>query len=139
MTTDQHAAVGHQVRGVVVGARPVRLGHLPPLARLRVVDLRVAHRDLQAGEHDLVAIRPRGGKHLAGWQQRPGALLAYLACDLNVRRASVRLTVHPNTVRYRLKRIGELTGSDPHAFSDLLELATVVRMARGPDSVRQRP
>ncbi len=57
-------------------------------------------------------------------------LLAYLACDLNVKRAAERLTVHPNTVRYRLRRIGELTDADPRRFSDLLELVTVVRMAR---------
>jgi len=66
-------------------------------------------------------------------------LLTHLACDLNVRRTAVRLTVHPNTVRYRLKRIGELTGADPRSFSDLLDLATVAHVARGEDSVRQRP
>ncbi|MGI8844918.1 MAG: PucR family transcriptional regulator [Thermoleophilaceae bacterium] len=66
-------------------------------------------------------------------------LLAYLACDLNIRRAAVRLTVHPNTVRYRLKRIAELTDADPRSFSDLLELATVVRVARGEDPVRPQP
>jgi len=58
-------------------------------------------------------------------------LLAYLACDLNVRRTAIRLTVHPNTVRYRLKRIAELTGGDPRRFNDLLELVTVVRTAPG--------
>jgi sugar diacid utilization regulator len=61
-------------------------------------------------------------------------LLAYLACDLNIRRTAVRLTVHPNTVRYRLKRIAELTGGDPRRFADLLELVTVVRTARGQGS-----
>jgi DNA-binding PucR family transcriptional regulator len=58
-------------------------------------------------------------------------LLAYLDCDLNIKRAAEQLVVHPNTVRYRLRRIGELTGADPRHFSDLLELVTVVRMARG--------
>jgi len=57
-------------------------------------------------------------------------LLAYLACDLNVKRAAEVLTVHPNTVRYRMRRIAELTDADPRCFSDLLELVTVVRMAR---------
>ena len=57
-------------------------------------------------------------------------LLAYLDCDLNIRRAAEQLVVHPNTVRYRLRRIAELTGADPRRFADLLELATVVRMAR---------
>ena len=58
-------------------------------------------------------------------------LLAYLDCDLNVKRAAEQLVVHPNTVRYRLRRIAELTGTDPRRFADLLELVTVVRMARG--------
>ena len=57
-------------------------------------------------------------------------LLAYLDCDLNIKRAAEQLVVHPNTVRYRLRRIADRTGADPRRFADLLELATVVRMAR---------
>lgn len=88
-------------------------------------------------------ILAKGRRLLEADEREEGAisqtLLTYLACDLNVRRASVRLTVHPNTIRYRLKRVAELTGSDPRNFPDLLELATVVHVARGTDSVRPRP
>ena len=38
-------------------------------------------------------------------------LLAYLDCDLNIKRTAEQLVVHPNTVRYRLRRIAELTGA----------------------------
>jgi len=57
-------------------------------------------------------------------------LLAYAAADLNVSEAARRLVVHPNTVRYRLRRISELTGSDTQSFEELVDLLTVIRMAR---------
>jgi sugar diacid utilization regulator len=57
-------------------------------------------------------------------------LLAYVACDLSVRDTAERLVVHPNTVRYRLRRISELTGRDTRRFEDLVDLVTVIRAAR---------
>lgn len=57
-------------------------------------------------------------------------VMAYVDCDLDVARAARLLGVHPNTVRYRLRRVGEVTGRDPSRFHDLVELATVIRMAR---------
>jgi DNA-binding PucR family transcriptional regulator len=61
-----------------------------------------------------------------------GALLetlrAYLDCDLDVRRAADALYVHPNTVRYRLRRISELTGLDTQSFSGMVELLTIARL-----------
>jgi DNA-binding PucR family transcriptional regulator len=63
---------------------------------------------------------------------RAGALTqtlrAYAACDLNVARTAERLTVHPNTVHYRLSRIATLTGRDPRRFDDLAELLTALRV-----------
>jgi sugar diacid utilization regulator len=55
-------------------------------------------------------------------------LHAYAACDLNVARTAEHLTVHPNTVHYRLTRIATLTGRDPRRFEDLAELLTAVRL-----------
>lgn len=54
-------------------------------------------------------------------------LLAYVASDLSVRDTAERLVVHPNTVRYRLRRISELTGRDTRRFEDLVDLVTVIR------------
>lgn len=58
-------------------------------------------------------------------------LLAYVAADLNVKQAAERLIVHPNTVRYRLRRISELTGRDIRRFEHLVDLVTVIQLARG--------
>jgi DNA-binding PucR family transcriptional regulator len=55
-------------------------------------------------------------------------LRAYAACDLNVARTAESLTVHPNTVHYRLSRIATATGRDPRRFDDLAELLTALRL-----------
>jgi sugar diacid utilization regulator len=56
-------------------------------------------------------------------------LCAYLDWDLDVARTAEALYVHPNTVRYRLRRIGELTGLDPQRFSGQVELLTIARLS----------
>jgi DNA-binding PucR family transcriptional regulator len=62
-----------------------------------------------------------------------GALLetlrAYLDSDLDVARTADALYVHPNTVRYRLRRISELTGLDTQRFSGQVELLTIARLS----------
>lgn len=56
-------------------------------------------------------------------------LRAYLDSDLDVARTAQALYVHPNTVRYRLRRISELTGLDAQSFSGLVELLTIARLS----------
>jgi sugar diacid utilization regulator len=74
---------------------------------------------------------PAGARRLLD-ADRSGALAvtlrAYAACDLNVARTAESLTVHPNTVHYRLGRIASLTGRDPRRFADLSELLTALRL-----------
>lgn len=53
-------------------------------------------------------------------------LRAYVASDLNVRRAAERLFVHPNTAHYRLNRIAERTGRDIRSITDVIELLVAV-------------
>ncbi|MGW0005648.1 PucR family transcriptional regulator [Nocardia grenadensis] len=58
---------------------------------------------------------------------------AYLDCGGAVEMCARQLYVHPNTVRYRLKRIGEVTGRDPLNPRDAYVLriaATVGRLTR---------
>ncbi|MFB7878359.1 PucR family transcriptional regulator [Nocardia sp. NPDC056064] len=58
---------------------------------------------------------------------------AYLDCGGAVETCARQLYVHPNTVRYRLKRIGEITGRDPMNPRDAYVLriaATVGRLTR---------
>ncbi|MFI2200171.1 PucR family transcriptional regulator [Streptomyces sp. NPDC020192] len=53
-----------------------------------------------------------------------------------------RLFVHPNTVRYRLRRIEELTGrslSDPAALADLGAALYTLRLLPGPEGLRGSP
>jgi DNA-binding PucR family transcriptional regulator len=58
---------------------------------------------------------------------------AYLDCGGAVETCARLLFVHPNTVRYRLKRIAEVTGRDPTSSRDAYVLrvaATVGRLTR---------
>ncbi len=49
-------------------------------------------------------------------------LHAYADASMNLTRAADTLHVHPNTLRYRLRRIAERSGRDPHDFNDLVDL-----------------
>lgn len=49
-------------------------------------------------------------------------LRAYIDAGFNLTRSAEVLQVHPNTVVYRLRRIRELSGRDPHDANDLLLL-----------------
>ena len=55
-------------------------------------------------------------------------LHAYLAADARITGTARRLTVHPNTVKYRLRRIRELTGYDPRAIDDLVVLYLALKL-----------
>jgi sugar diacid utilization regulator len=48
---------------------------------------------------------------------------AYVRTHFNITRSAELLTVHPNTVVYRLRRIGEISGRDPQDVDDLIVLA----------------
>ena len=62
-----------------------------------------------------------------------GALRAtvetYFAAGLNVAAAAKALSLHPNSLRYRLRRIAEITGHDPRTLAGLLELIAAARLA----------
>ena len=55
-------------------------------------------------------------------------LQAWVDHDLNVAAAARALCLHPNSVRYRLRRIAHLTGHDQHRITDLLELHSAARL-----------
>jgi sugar diacid utilization regulator len=56
-------------------------------------------------------------------------LRAYLDARLNITKSAEVLFVNPNTVVYRLRRIKELCGRDPHDPDDLLVLSLVIKLA----------
>ena len=55
-------------------------------------------------------------------------LLAYVAEDLSLARTAERLVVHPNTVSYRLRRLGQRLGCDVSRNSNLVEVLTWIRV-----------
>jgi hypothetical protein len=55
-------------------------------------------------------------------------ILAVADADLNLRLASERLQVHPNTAQYRLRRIEERTGRNPRRIADLLDLLVAIAL-----------
>jgi DNA-binding PucR family transcriptional regulator len=59
-------------------------------------------------------------------------LHAYFDSGFNVTRSAQALCVHPNTVIYRLRRIRELTGRDPHDPDDLLLLSLSLKLIARP-------
>jgi sugar diacid utilization regulator len=54
-------------------------------------------------------------------------LRTYIKSGFSPTRSAQELIVHPNTVLYRLKRVRELTGRDPHDPDDLVLLALALK------------
>jgi hypothetical protein len=82
-----------------------------------------AGRLIAAAVHEFVAQDAREGAPLIT------TLRAYVACDLNARRAAERLHIHVNTAHYRLGRIAERTGCDLRRVGDLIEILIAARLA----------
>jgi sugar diacid utilization regulator len=55
-------------------------------------------------------------------------LNAYLTAGTNLTQSARLLTVHPNTVVYRLRRIRELSGRDPQSMDELLVLFLALKL-----------
>jgi sugar diacid utilization regulator len=56
-------------------------------------------------------------------------LRTYLRASANLAETGRLLTVHPNTVGYRLRRIKELSGRDPHVMEDLQVLFLALKLS----------
>jgi sugar diacid utilization regulator len=101
------------------------------LGDVSLVDYLVAHADATAKR----VIAPRVQRLLDEDERHDGVLVetlgAYVDADLNVVRAAQRLGVHPNTVHYRLGRIGQLAGINPRRVADLVDVLAAVRVLRG--------
>src|ERR1700730_16388161 len=55
-------------------------------------------------------------------------LHAFVEADLSVAATASAMSLHPNSLRYRLGRITELTGRDPRKITDLLELIAAAQV-----------
>ena len=97
---------------------------------------------LPALRHLLTAATARTRGHLLRQAEpisrmRPAALTALIEtvhgfadADMNITRAALAMHIHENTLRYRLRRISEQTGRDPHTFHGLVELLCLVEVLR---------
>ncbi|MEK6721009.1 MAG: helix-turn-helix domain-containing protein [Chloroflexota bacterium] len=70
---------------------------------------------------------------LRAYDEKRGAelvttLRAYMESGFNLTRSAAALSVNPNTVVYRLRRVKELTGRDPHRPDDLLLLCLSLKL-----------
>jgi hypothetical protein len=73
-------------------------------------------------------LRPLAEYDLTHRANLVGTLRAYLAAGTNLTQSARLLMVHPNTVVYRLRRIRELSGRDPHAMDDLQVLFLALKL-----------
>jgi hypothetical protein len=66
--------------------------------------------------------------------QASGALLqtltAFVDCEAQIRATAAQLGVHENTVRYRLKRISEISTIDPFRLDSLFSVGTALQVRR---------
>jgi len=121
---------GRSARAALAGlaAAPARPDAPRPVAADDLLPERVMAGDASAVE----ALIARGHRPLAG--AATSALLettsAYLALGRSIEAAARELFVHPNTVRYRLRRVGELTGWDPTQARDGYVLQTAIALGR---------
>ncbi|MEE8599950.1 PucR family transcriptional regulator [Euzebya tangerina] len=95
----------------------------------------VRYRDLVADmvastiDDDLHAwLAERCQQPLAGHDALRETIIAYVANDMSAGQTARALSIHANTVHYRLKRILELTGMDPRSTPDLFALLLACRL-----------
>ncbi|GGF21340.1 PucR family transcriptional regulator [Subtercola lobariae] len=72
----------------------------------------------------------RGGPEHGG-SELEETTRVYLECDQQAHEAARRLTVHPNTVRYRVNRFREVTGLDVRRTEDLVAAWWLLNRRRG--------
>jgi hypothetical protein len=128
-TAHDLAECSHSARAALAGlqAAPAWAQAPRPVAADELLPERVLVGDADA-RHQLVerAFAPLAGGH--------GGLLdtlsAYLGTGRSLEAAARNLYVHPNTVRYRLRRVAEITGWDPLDARDSYVLQTALALGR---------
>ncbi|HEY7073866.1 MAG TPA: helix-turn-helix domain-containing protein [Solirubrobacteraceae bacterium] len=106
-------------------------GGLAALPRLSPL----AYLALHAGDTARRLVDPRVREFLAEDRARDGRLRetirALADADLRLHVAAERLQIHPNTARYRLRRVQERSGRDPRRVADLIELLVAIALEDG--------
>jgi hypothetical protein len=95
-------------------------------ARRRLVfspnDVRVFDELLATIDEGVAQLVPDATRRALADPTTRATLGAFVDADLSVADAARALSIHPNSLRYRLRRIAQLTGRDPCKLTDLLEL-----------------
>lgn len=81
--------------------------------------------------HDASSVETKAKQALAPIEDNPSlweAVVEYFRCGGQIQRTAPQLGLHPNSVRYRLKRASALLGYDLSAPSDLAEMALSLRI-----------
>jgi sugar diacid utilization regulator len=133
----EHCAVG--ISTLCAGLGEVARGYqearyalesVAPEAGVRVLlDLRVSDYLVERADGTALRMIPPAARRFFE-SPAPGdrilvdTLRAYAAADLSVRLAADQLAVHPNTVSYRLHKLGRLLERDLSSFSDVVEVVT---------------
>lgn len=129
------AEIGDSRREAAAGARQAEPGGSVVLAALSLVERAALAVSALGSAERLVPDRLRDfvRSDLDGDATLVGTAEAYVDCDLNTSSTAELLYLHPNTVRYRLGRIGVLAGVDvrsPRAMFELVAAVRIVRAAR---------
>jgi GGDEF-like domain/PucR C-terminal helix-turn-helix domain len=80
------------------------------------------------GRDDASSLIPEATREILRDDATRQTIEAFFAADLQVSVAAKTLSLHPNSLRYRLGRIATQTGRDPRKLADLLELITAARL-----------
>ncbi|WP_150242784.1 PucR family transcriptional regulator [Nocardiopsis quinghaiensis] len=109
--------------GAVPGGGVVRWSdHLPALLLTR--DTGLVAEMARSRLAPLTRLRPPQRERMAD------TLLSWLESGLNANEAAERLSIHPQTVRYRMRRLEELFGARLHDPGERFELELVLRARR---------
>jgi sugar diacid utilization regulator len=95
---------------------------------------------------DSVAVRliPEWARQLSAakdvqWQELCRTVHAFADCNFSVKQTARRLSIHTNTVYFRLNRINSLTGINPRTYSGTSRMLTALRLLELHSGDRQRP
>jgi sugar diacid utilization regulator len=120
-------ARGYQEARLAAGLAPDR-GGVCALLESRVSDFLVARADETALRMVPDAARQLARSHKVDDRLLVETLLAYADADLSVSASGEALSIHPNTVSYRLRKLGQRLGRDLSRFSDVVEVLTWFRI-----------
>jgi hypothetical protein len=98
-------------------------------------DIRIFDELLATRDQAVSQLVPDAIRRAVGDASVVTTLKAFVDHDLNVADAAKALSLHPNSLRYRLRRITRLTGRDPRRVTDLLELIAATEIVKGPEGL----